>query len=191
MSSDPTVELAELDDEDIDEEPPLTTYVGDLAEAECRYPVIVTVEHTHVLWIEGLDQDLALHNARNHGALYELLDDQETHAGYGMGVRKPGGEGGDWALRMDWELVNEGDYYSPYQGLKCDAHVESHEMHLRMAARAEEIAACKAAGHLNLEVRDYSKDRAFCPTCGWLDLAAIVADLRALNVGELLGGTDG
>lgn len=178
MSSDRKAMPYDIDDE----EPEFPTNVDDLPEPDCRYPVIVTVEHTHVLWIEGDDQDEALARARHHGALYELLSDQETHAGYMMDVRKPGGpHGGEWALKLDWDIVNEGDYYSPYQGLRCDAHVESYEMHQRMAARAAEVAACKAAGHLNLEVRDYSKDRAFCPTCGWLELAAIVADLRAVH----------
>jgi hypothetical protein len=184
---------ADLEPEDLDEEDdfdPLSA-VEHLPEPDCRYPVIVTVEHTHVLWIEGDDQDDALRRARNHGALYELLNDQETHAGYCMDVRKPGGpHGGEWALKLDWETVNEGDYYSPYQGLECKAHVESHEYSQLVAKRAAEVAACKTAGHPALEVRDYSKDRAFCPTCGWLELAAIVTDLRAVQSTKD-GDTDG
>jgi hypothetical protein len=169
----------------------LSNYIDSLPEPDCRYPVIVTVEHTHVLWIEGEDQEEALRRAKNHGALYELLNDQETHAGYGMDVRKPGGpHGGEWALKLDWELVNEGDYYSAYQGLDCNAHVESHRFAEEMAKRKEAKRLCKEAGHPDLEVRDHTKDRAYCRHCGWLELAAIVADLRAAQSTKD-GDTDG
>lgn len=153
-----------------------------LPEPDCRYPVIVEVTNQHVVWVEAEDTKEALRRVQQRGDWYDLLDDQETLVTTWPEFRAPCSDKHSPNLaQLDWELVYEGDWYGAYQGLKCDAHVASHEHAQRMAVRAEELAACKAAGHINLEVRDYSKDRAFCPTCGWLELAAIVADLRATS----------
>lgn len=143
------------------------TYVGDLAEPRCSFPVIVTVEMTHVIWVEADDQDAAFERARHD--TYERLDDQETLAGHDLRLRRPGEDFHSW----DWDTIYDGEYLMPYSGQRCDAHVEARNRHLHAEKRRAEKAACAEAGHPGSEARRWSADRPtrmHCPmVCGWLD----------------------
>lgn len=132
-----------------------------------RYPVIVTVELTHIIWVEGVDQDGAFEYARRD--THEKINDQETLAEYSMTVRKPG----DDFHSYDWDTIRDGDHYMPYQGTPHDAHVEARDFHLLAQRLKAEQLACVEQGHPNLKHYTYhdGSERWYCPThgCGYFD----------------------
>ncbi len=83
-----------------------------------RFPVIVEVTLTHVVWVDGADNHADAVKMVNDYS-YEYLDDQETLADMAECVRAPN--------KWDWEDVyNQWDRSMPYQPLQCDAHVKTH-----------------------------------------------------------------
>jgi hypothetical protein len=142
------------------------TDVSDLPEPDCSYPVIVTDTRVHVIWVRASSQEDAVDRARYDTG--EMLHDGETLASFDLRVRKPGDDFHHW----DWETVYDGDYYGSYQGVQCDAHVETRRWHLERLRREAERVVCVAAGHPKIEERTYGSDRRwYCPTlgCGWFD----------------------
>lgn len=132
------------------------------------WPVIITDTREHVVWIEATDLARAKEYALRHGALYELINEQETLASAEMLVRSPGEDYHSW----DWDTVYGGEYLMPHQGMRHDAHVEEYRRKRFMDQQAAKLAACLEAGHPN---RDHDRPiggdgnrRTLCPTCGWL-----------------------
>lgn len=130
--------------------------------AERHYPVIVTVEHVHVIWVQGDDQAHAVENAGYD--THEYLDDSETLVSASLALRKPGDDYHSW----DWDTIRDGEYCMPYQGMKHDGAVEAWEHHKRTEKRRAEVAACISTGHPNVEVGKWDMGT-YCPTCGWLE----------------------
>lgn len=138
----------------------------DLAEPEYSYPVIVTIHSEHIVWLEAESLKDALDDLRNDGSWYEHLGSHnQTVAASWEEMRAPGGDYHD--AGMDWDTVyRDGD--GGYQGVHCDAHVESWRSVRWAEKRAEEQRTCKAAGHP--EVRAFV-DKPYCNTCGYLTIA--------------------
>jgi hypothetical protein len=172
MSSDTRVD-DELDEFDQDD---LSNYIDALPEPECAYPVIVTVHTEHVVWLEAASLKGALDDLKNDPAWYESLGaHNETVASVWEEMRSPGGDyhhGG-----LDWDMVyRAGD--GQYLGVYCNAHVESWKSVQWAEKRAEEQRVCKAAGHP--EVKEFAT-KPYCNNCGYLSIADLIADLRAVN----------
>lgn len=167
--------MAELDEADeYDAREQLDALIDALAEPDCRFPVLVTIHHDHLLWVEGESRADALRNLQNDGEWYEHLNDHETLLGAWEEMREP----------ARYDRVYEGG--DSMRSLDCREHVESHLRVLRAAERAEEKAACKAAGHPELKVYAGSRPtgtEAYCKTCGYIALDVLVEDLRAVARG--------
>jgi hypothetical protein len=127
-----------------------------------HYPVIVTVEHTHVVWVTGDTQKDAVESIKNDGAWYENINDQETLASTGVKMAAPD----EW----DWDNVYEGDYFGSYAPMQCDEHVQTHTRHLR----AEAMKACASAGHPGSTPHAFAKDLISCPVCWTVRIPAEV-----------------
>lgn len=119
-------------------------------------PVIVEVTTTHVVWVDGDDQDEALANA-NRYPWYELIRDGQTDVITFAKVSSP-------ADRYDWDEVYEPSYSGGYSGREYDAHVETHRAELQRQQWAAEKAACIEAGHPNREAPIWD-GRTWCPGC--------------------------
>ena len=143
------------------------TYVDDLAEPECSWPVLVVEHKQHIVWIEADTQADAVEQLRNDGEWYEHIRDNETCASFWHEVDPP--------TEYDWWTVYHGG--EGYPGLKADAHVQVHKATQYAAARAAEKKACAAAGHP--DVRFYSTGDPHCPCCSYIKAEQLVADIRA------------
>lgn len=102
------------------------------------FPVLVTDTREHIIWVEAADPDAALKRASCD--TYEWLDPETLSSGY-MSCRLP-------ADKWDWDNVYGGGGDS-YQGLPCDAHVETHLAHVRAVERKAAMVMCAAAGHVD------------------------------------------
>jgi hypothetical protein len=160
---------------------PTTVYepsyaVDELPEPDCRYPVIVTIHTEHVVWLPAESLNGALDDLKNDGAWYEHLGaHNETVAATWEEMRSPGGD--YYHAGSDWDLVyRDGD--GGYPGVYCDEHIRTHKFVLDEARRTAERAACKAAGHP--EVKEFVA-KPYCSTCGYLSIADLIADLRAVH----------
>ena len=134
------------------------------------YPVLVEYTHRHVVWVSAYDQEAAIQSMQSEP--YEKTSDQETLFESGWTVTAP-------TSRWDWDSVYEGGYFYPYQGLKCDAHVDEHSRHVRemqrlfLEATAEHEDREVAAGRLAQEQR---RTCGLCPD--WLDDAGHESSVR-------------
>jgi len=123
-----------------------------------RYPVLIEMRSTHVVWVEADDQADAVEQIKDSGgADLDQLTDVSTLLD------------GDWEVtapdEFDWHLI-QGHEQQP------DFHVRAHEAHLREAARAE----CAAAGHHQANHRRY-RDDVECDLC-----RVVVATVEAVAV---------
>lgn len=146
----------------------------ELPDPDCSYPVIVTVTHEHVIWVKADSLTDARDQVRADGSWYEQIDNSTTLASFGMDARSPGEDFHSW----DWETVYRGDYCGPYQGLECDAHVQTYQAKLAHDKRQADMAACTADGHPQQRVfkRDGDQaDEVYCPTCGYLPVKVAAA----------------
>lgn len=143
------------------------TYVDDLAEAECYYPVIVMEHKEHVVWVQADSLADALDQLKNDPEWYESISDQETLCGFWQDMSTPD----------KWEWSKVYDRGEVYPGMQADAHVQVHRAAQYAADRAAEKAACAAAGHP--DVRFYSTGDPHCPCCSYVKAEQLVADIRA------------
>lgn len=103
-------------------------------EVELRnWPVIVEYTFRHVVWVESGSQQRAVERLSDQP--YEFTDDQETLCESGWKVTAPN----EW----DWDDVYEGDYFGAYQGLECNAHVETRRQWLRALDQAHQRATAE------------------------------------------------
>ncbi|MET7395572.1 hypothetical protein ABZS66_18990 [Dactylosporangium sp. NPDC005572] len=144
--------------------------VNNLAEPECSYPVIVTEQKKHVVWLRADSQAEALQRLQNDGAWYEKVRDDETLVHAFPEMRSPD--------RCDWDDVYGSAYGGSYPGLECEAHVDSHRAVQYAAKRAAEQAACRGAGHPEVTYSSIGGDP-WCKTCGPIKPQQLVADVRA------------
>ncbi len=115
------------------------------------WPVLVTYTHKHVLWVEAETHDKAVEAASYEP--YEKTDDQETLFDIGYQVERPS----EW----DWDDVYEGNYCMPYQGLECNAHVETYRSWSRALDKAHQQAT---ADNEDLDGVD-AEQRLTCSLC--------------------------
>jgi hypothetical protein len=144
------------------------TYVDDLAEPECYYPVIVMEHKEHVVWVQADSLSDALEQLQCDPEWYESISDQETLTGFWTDMSTP--DTWDWQSKV----YDRGEFYP---GLQADAHVQIHKAVQYAAARAAQKAACAAAGHP--DVRFYSTGDPHCPCCSYVKAEQLVADIRA------------
>jgi hypothetical protein len=149
-------------------EPEYETYVDDLAEPDCRFPVIITEHKEHVVWVDAESLEDAYKVLNNDPEWYERISDQETVASFWHDVRKPDAH--------DWDTVYPRYRLDgSYDGMPADAHVDAHRVHLRQVQWAAEVAACVEARHPNLRAPETYTTERYCPTCGWLKAEQVAA----------------
>lgn len=110
---------------------------------ECQYPVIVTEHRTHVVWVDAADQQDAIRWLDND--LGDGVINRNTLAEFDWEVESPTGDHDD----MDWcTITGASNGFGDYRGLLCDAHVRTHRQELWDQARAADVLACAAEGHV-------------------------------------------
>lgn len=147
----------------------METYVDDLPEPDCSYPVLIVEHKQHVIWVEADTLTDAVEQVRNDGEWYERIRDNETCASFWHEVDPPTQY--DW-----WTVYNGGEGYADMQ---ADAHVQVHKAVQYAAARDVKKAACAAAGHP--DVKFYSSGDPYCEVCWRITPEQLVTDIRAAN----------
>jgi hypothetical protein len=150
-----------------------------LDEPDTSYPVIVSVTKEYVVWVEAVSIADAVRRVRNDPEWYERIKDGENLATFWEEIRRPGGEAQlPSSTRMDWELIYQDRGDGSYQGMRADAHVETHRYALAAAKREADRAACVAAGHPFAEILG-SATEPYCSICGYLKAKNLLAELRS------------
>ncbi len=137
------------------------TYVSDLPEPDCQYPVIVEETRRYVVWVDAEDQEGAVdsfnYDPRDpaRDSMYSFDWEARSPAKWDWpDIERPGVDGGEWP------------------GMLAAAHVRSYRNHLAYLRQQERRTACVAAGHpIPAGATGPWAWSDHCGTCGHIDPA--------------------
>lgn len=114
------------------------------------WPVLVDETIQHVIWVEADDHDAAVERAR--WDTWEKLSNETRNCSW-MNIEAP-------KSQWDWERVYE-ESYDGYQGLECNAHVETRRWWLFELDRAQQQATAENEDRSGVD----AGQRLTCPVC--------------------------